>query len=395
MKCWSTVFVVMFLTGTILQEVVSARKRKEQQRYQKLQASRRNDGEYREPQVNLENVSVVPFKVFSVSLNDTDEDLDDLSYETLWKNGSHTSIRISLRDLDFLRSTNETQLDHVVEKTPIDDPENLASARNRDLNSFLSCFDRKCRFRRLIFGRDGRIRLNTSTEAQKFPFSTTVKISTGCSGSLISHMHVLTSAHCLHNGIRPLTPIANLKVGFLRHNGKLRWIGVSNIKFPEKWRRRTNSPSFDYAVITLHRAHKRPFLKLGVIKTARHLYKLHYASFPGDKKPNSLWYSHCFSRVISTLLINRCDAATGSSGAGTYIRTTLKEPGKDRVVVGILSGEGRIQLPDGRNKLFNLVTRLTPLKAKQICRWIGTGSADCVSWTSKSVNVHERLRSSD
>ena len=391
MKChWSTVVLTAaFLIGTVLLQGVASRKQNP------LQRSRRShhNGACRE--ISVENVSTVPFKVFSINVSDTVEDLVDFNYETLWQNGSHTSTRIPLLDLDFFSATNESQLDHVVEKAPIDDPENLSSARSADLNSFWNCFERpslKRRLKRLIFGRDGRIRLNTSTQAQKFPFSTTVKISTGCSGSLISHSHVLTSAHCLHDGTQPLTPIVKLKVGYLRRSGKLRWIGVENIKFPEKWRLRTSSPSFDYAVITLQRAIKRPFFKLGVIKASTHLYKLHFASFPGDKKPNSLWYSHCFSRVISSLLIGRCDASTGSSGAGTYVRTSLKEPGKHRVVVGVLSGSSRVRLPDGRNKLFNLVTKLTNLKAKQICRWIGAGS-DCISWTSKSIVVQERLRS--
>ena len=403
MNCWSTVLVLMaFLIGAFMLEGVAARNTKGDQRKHRLQTSRTNHGRYRKATTNPEGVSSVPFKAFSVNMNESGEDLVNFNSETVWQNGSSSSMKIPLRDLDLLNTKNESQLEHVVEKAPIHEAENQSFAQSEDFRKLFSLsLDHqplKRRLKRLIFGRDGRIRLNTSTQTQKFPFSATVKISTGCSGSLISHKHVLTSAHCLHNGTRLLAPIANLKVGFLRRNGKFRWIGVDNINFPESWRLEHSSPSFDYAVMTLRKAHKRPFFTLGVIKNRGYL-KLHFASFPGDKKSNSLWYSHCYSQVKPSLLIGRCDATAGSSGAGTYVRTTLQGIGKhNRVVVGILSGSGRVQFRDGRSKLFNLVTKLTNLKVKQICRWTGSVSG-CISRKLKSGVSHDfqagRLRTSD
>lgn len=406
--CWSTILLSAFLTGTFLgEDVIASRHGEKASKSQEIIAfiprvkrSRRRHGENGDTvpsetpifgNATLTAKTLMTTEVF----NDTEEELTDLNYATLWRNGTETLTRIAIRDLVDLSESNGTHPYHVVDSAMDEqEPDVLSSSQRTSFDSLLSRVKAplKSRLKRLIFGRDGRMRLNTSTKAQKFPFSASVKISTGCTGSLISNLHVLTSAHCIHDGQRLVAEINKLKVGFLRRNGKFRWVRVDNVKFPQNWRLKSSPPSFDYAVIMLRRPHKRPFFKLGVIKGARSQYQLHFASFPGDKKKNSLWYSHCESRVMTNLLICRCDAATGSSGAGTYVRTRHQESGKDRVVVGVLSGSGRVRLPDGESKPFNLVSRLTNLKVRQICRWIGVGS-DCVSWSSKSVDLHGRLRS--
>ena len=71
---------------------------------------------------------------------------------------------------------------------------------SQDLNKYsVSPFIK--RHKRSIIGTDTRFQLNLNSYADVFPFSTVVHFSTGCSGTLITPKHVLTSASCFHTGV--------------------------------------------------------------------------------------------------------------------------------------------------------------------------------------------------